>query len=180
MSEAAVAQRYARAIFELGLEHQQLESITRQITDFAGALATSRELRVLANNPLIPFDQRDAALVAVGERLGVSGLALNAVRLLVQRHRLSVLPEIARFLVRLADENGGVVRATVTSAKPLGAQYLAELEKALAQMTKRRVVIDHKEDPALLAGVVTQIGDNTIDGSIKGRLADVERQLLHA
>ena len=119
-------------------------------------------------------------LVAVAERLGVQGLGLNAIRVLAQRHRLSVLPEIARFLVRLADENRGVVRATVTSAKPLAAQYLAELEKALTEMTKRRVVIDHKEDPSLLAGVVTQIGDNTIDGSIKGRLADVERQLLHA
>lgn len=180
MSESAVAQRYARAIFELGIEQQQLESITQQITDFSDALSGSRELRVLAKNPLIPFEQRDAALVAVAERLGVRGLALNSIRLLAQRHRLTVLPEIARSLLRLADESSGIVRATVTSAKPLGAQYLAELEKALTAITKRRVVIDHKEDPTLLAGVVTQIGDNTIDGSIKGRLADVERQLLHA
>ena len=33
---------------------------------------------------------------------------------------------------------------------------------------------------ALIAGVVTRIGDNTIDGSLKGRLEQLERQLLQA
>ena len=180
MSESAVAQRYARAIFELGIEEHQLESMTEQVTAFADAYGSSDELAVVLRNPSVPSDQRDAVLKEVAARLGIRGFALNAILLLAQRRRLSVLPELARQLVRLADEQTGVVRATVTSAVPLAAEYLSDLEKALAQMTKRRVVVEHRQDSTLVGGLVTRIGDNTIDGSIKGRLADLERQLLHA
>jgi len=180
MSEAAVAQRYARAIFELGIEEHQLESLTKQVTAFANTYAASDELATLLENPIVSNDQREGVLKEVAARLGVHGLALNAIRLLAQRRRLAVLPELARQLVRLADDQTGVVRATVTSAVPLSADYVASLEQALASVTKRRVVVVQKHDPSLVAGLVTQIGDNTIDGSIKGRLADLERQLLHA
>lgn len=180
MSEAAVAQRYARAIFELGLDEGQLEGLTQQISDMAEAYAGSRELAVVVENPLISHERRDAVLCAVAERLGVRGLALNTIRLLAERRRLVVLPEIARLLLKLSDEKQGVVRATVTSATPLSASYLASLEQELAGLTDRRVVVEHKQDPSLVAGLVTRIGDNTIDGSIQGRLAQLERQLLNA
>jgi F-type H+-transporting ATPase subunit delta len=180
MSEAAVAQRYARAIFELGIEEHQLESLTEQVTTFANAYGSNDELALVLRNPSVPSDQRDAVLKEVAARLGVSGFALNAILLLAQRRRLSLLPELARQLVRLADEQTGVVRATVTSAVPLAPGYVSDLEKALENMTKRRVVLEQKQDATLVGGLVTRIGDNTIDGSIKGRLADLERQLLHA
>ena len=180
MSETAVAQRYARAIFELGIEQNQLESLTKQVTAFANTYAANDELATLFENPIVTSEQRDAVLKEVAERLGIHGLALNAIRLVAQRRRLPALPEMARQLVRLADDQTGVVRATVTSAVPLSADYVSNLEQVLASVTKRRVVVEQKHDPSLVAGLVTQIGDNTIDGSIKGRLADLERQLLHA
>jgi F-type H+-transporting ATPase subunit delta len=40
------------------------------------------------------------------------------------------------------------------------------------------VVLERKEDPDLIAGVVTRIGDQTVDGSLRGRLDAIERQLL--
>ncbi len=50
----------------------------------------------------------------------------------------------------------------------------AELEAA----TARKIVLERREDPSLIAGFVTRIGDNTIDGSVRGRLNEIERQLV--
>ncbi len=180
MSESAVAERYAKAIFELGIEERQLDALSTQISSMADAYRASPQLATVLENPLVPQPERDAVLREVAARLGVSGLALNALRLLAQRKRLSVLPEIARMLVHLADQRNGVVRASVTSAAPLSPAYLSSLEQELASLTRQRVVIEHQQDPSLVGGLVTRIGDNTIDGSIKGRLAELERQLLHA
>jgi len=113
----------------------------------------------------------------VAAKVGLSGVGLNAVRLLARRNRLGSLPEIARRLAVLADEKGGVVRAQVTSAGPLPESFYERLIKELESATSRRVAIDRLQDPSLIAGVVTRIGDNTIDGSVKGRLAEIERQL---
>src|SRR5690606_34638749 len=132
-----------------------------QITAMADVYASSPALAMVLHNPLVSQDERDAVTRELADRLGVRGLALNAIRLLVRRRRLAVLGEIARQLSTLSDEKQGVIRATVTSAARLSAQYLANLERELASLTKKRVVIEHKQDPALLAGLNTRIGDNS-------------------
>ncbi len=176
----AIADRYARAIFELGVEANQLSQISLQIRNVADAYAGSRELRVVLDNPLVEESKRDSILQEVARRLGLGQLAVNAIRLLASRHKLRVLPDIAKRLSQFVDEKEGILRATVTTAQPLGEDYFRKLQQQLETATKKKIVLERKEDPSLIAGVVTRIGDNTIDGSIKGRLREMERQLLSA
>jgi F-type H+-transporting ATPase subunit delta len=103
---------------------------------------------------------------------------LNSVKLLAARRRLRALPEIARRLGGLADEKAGILRATVTSAVPLPEAFYEKLTSELEAATRRKILLEKLHDPTLIAGVVTRIGDNTIDGSVKGRLAELERRLL--
>jgi F-type H+-transporting ATPase subunit delta len=180
MSHAAIAERYARAIFEIGNETRQLAQLTDQIRKFSELYTSSPELRGVLDNPVIPDEKREGLLKDLGTRLGLSQQALNAIRLLASRRRLAALPDVARGLGRLADDAAGVVRATVITARLLPESYYAELTAKLEQTLSRKVLLDIKEDPGLIAGVVTKIGDRTIDGSLKGRLAAMERQLASA
>jgi F-type H+-transporting ATPase subunit delta len=177
MSGGAVAERYARAIFELGVEAGQVVALSDQIKSFADTYASSRELQAVLDNPMVEADKRQAILVDIAGKVGLTGVGLNAIRLLAQRNRLGHLPEIAKRLASLADEKAGVVRATVISAGPLPDSFYARLTSELESATSRKVAIDRQEDASLIAGVITRIGDNTIDGSVKGRLAEIERQL---
>jgi F-type H+-transporting ATPase subunit delta len=177
MSGGAVAERYARAIFELGVEAGQVVALSEQIRSFADTYAASRELQAVLDNPMVDVSKRRAVLVDVAGQVGLSGVGLNAVRLLAERKRLASLPEIARRLASLADEKAGVVRATVISAGPLPESFYERLISELESATLRKVAIDRQQDPSLIGGVVTRLGDNTIDGSVKGRLAEIERQL---
>jgi len=178
MSQAPVADRYARAIFELGVETNQLASITEQVRRFAQAYSGSAELRAVLDNPIIEVDKRDGVLADVATRLGLSGHGLNLIKLLASRKKLRVVPDIARRLDRFSDEKAGVVRATVTSARPMPDSFYQKLVAELESATARKIVLERKEDPSLIAGFVTRIGDNTIDGSVKGRLNEIERQLV--
>jgi F-type H+-transporting ATPase subunit delta len=177
---STLAQRYARAVFELALEQNQLGPITEQVRSLSDAYSGSPELRAVLDNPLIEAAKRDAVLAALGARLGLHRVALNAVRLLAQRHRVQLLPDLARALAVLADEKAGLVRAIVTSAAPLAEPFCQRLTGELEQLTGRKVVLERRQDPSLIAGVVTRIGDHTIDGSIQGHLEALERQLLLA
>jgi F-type H+-transporting ATPase subunit delta len=177
VSYAAIAERYARAIFELSDEAGQIGPLCDAIRNFAATYASSPELQAVLGHGADEVS-RDAILKDVGARLAMPPLAVNAVRLLTARRRLPALAEIATLLTRFADEKAGVVRATVTSAKPLPEEYYQSLARELEQRTKRKVLLERREDPSLLAGVVTRIGDHTIDGSLRGRLAALEHQLL--
>jgi F-type H+-transporting ATPase subunit delta len=178
MSNESVARRYARAIFELGKEGGNLPALSREITSFAEVYEASEELRNVLDNPLVPEEQREAVLVDIAGRLGMSQTGNSTVRLLARRRRLAAAPEISRQLARLADEDASLVRATVTSAGPLSESYLNDLRAAIEKSTGHKVAITHKVDPSLIAGVVTQIGDQVIDGSVRARLASFRDSLL--
>jgi F-type H+-transporting ATPase subunit delta len=178
MSQAPIADRYARAIFELGVETGQLPAITEQVRRFAQVYASSAELRAVLDNPVIEAEKRDAVLADVAARLALSGNGLNLIRLLASRKKLRVMPDIARRLDRFTDEQAGVVRATVTSARPMPDSFYQKLVSELEAATDRKIVLERREDPTLIAGFVTRIGDNTIDGSVRGRLSEIERQLV--
>jgi F-type H+-transporting ATPase subunit delta len=178
MSQAPVADRYARAIFELGVETGQLAPITEQVRRFAQVYSGSPELRAVLDNPIIDVEKRDAVLADVSARLSLSGNGLNLIRLLASRKKLRVVPEIAKRLDRFTDEQAGVVRATVTSARPMPDSFYQKLVSELEAATSRKIVLERREDPSLIAGFVTRIGDNTIDGSVRGRLNEIERQLV--
>jgi F-type H+-transporting ATPase subunit delta len=178
VSQTTVAERYARAILELADEAKQLSQVTEQIRSVAEAYEESGELRAITGNPAIESGARDALLKELGARLSLSPVAMNAVRLMARRGRLSALPDVAETLARLADQKVGVLRATVTSARPLSEEYYERLAAELEKRTSRKIILERREDPTLIGGVVTHIGDHTIDGSLKGRLAALGRQLL--
>ena len=115
MSEA-VAERYAQAIFELGVETGGVTALIEDFHKLAELFEQSDELRKIMNNPLVPEADRLATINELTERLGLTDLARNAVGLLTRRKRMTALSGIASVLDRLSDERAGIVRATVVSA----------------------------------------------------------------
>lgn len=178
MSYEAVARRWARALFDIGKETSSLADLNKDITSFADTYAGSDNLRLVLDNPLVPEAQREAILRDIASRLSVGATATNTLRLLAQKRRLPILPDLARQLARLTDQDANLLRAKVTSAAPLGDSYVNRLRAELEKATGKRVTIDQSVDPTLVAGVVTQIGNRVIDGSLKARLQGFRESLL--
>jgi F-type H+-transporting ATPase subunit delta len=175
--QTTVAERYARAILSLGIESGTLAALTDEVRRFATAYEESLDLRSVLENPLLSHEQRQNVLDQIASRLGLGRLALNTVHYLAARRRLTVLPEIAERLQSLSDEQQGVMRATVTTAAPMAESFYQRLGEQLTTLVGRKVLLDRREDPSLIAGVVTRIGDNTIDASLRGQLETLERRL---
>lgn len=180
MSQEAVARRYARALFELGKESGSLPTLMKDMTSFAETWSGSAELRDVLGNPLVPEDSREAILKDIGQRLALSALSVNALRLLTRRGRLAALPDLVAQLGRLADDDAKIVRADVTSAAPLSATYVKRLKDELEKATGRKVELTCSVDPSIIAGVVTKIGDRVIDGSARARLSSFRESLLRS
>src|SRR5207248_5276057 len=102
--------------------------------------------------------------------LELSPTAVNFLRLLVDRQRIADLPQMVRAYRAMVDQQVGRVRASVTAAKPLADDELGRLREALAALTGRSIVLDSRTDPALIGGVVAQVGATMLDGSLRTQL----------
>lgn len=178
MSSGAAAERYARAIFELGSEGGQLDRLTQEITEFAESFHELPALRRALENPVLDEALRERVLRQVARHSQFSPLATNSLLVLLKRRRLGALTAIAKRLRTLADEKNGVCRAKIVSAGSLPDSYFQQLKQRLEGVLGKRIIVEHEEDPSLIGGVLVRVGDNTFDGSIKGRLEELERQLL--
>lgn len=170
MAAGSLARRYARALLELGIEQKNLEALGKEVTDLADAVASSRELAETLANPAFPRSDREKILTAVLARLGASQTTVNFTRLLLDRERVTALPDIARELATLIDEHAGRERAVVTSARPLSSSQLSRLVKALEELSGKKILAETREDPSLIGGVVAQVGDQVYDGSLRTQL----------
>jgi F-type H+-transporting ATPase subunit delta len=179
MSES-VAERYAQAIFELGVETGGVTALIEDFRRLAEVYEESAELRKIMGNPLVPEADRVATVNELSERLGLTDLAKNAAGLLTRRKRMYAVSDIAKELDRLSDQRAGIVRATVVSAEPLTEWFAEKLTEELKNMTGRRIVLDRKHDPELLAGLIIRIGDQVIDGSARTKLAELSAHLLQS
>jgi F-type H+-transporting ATPase subunit delta len=178
VSVAIVARRYAQALLEIGVEQGTLDSLVGEIETIARAWDESADLQSAMDNPLVSHAAKTQVMADVAEQSGVGQTTKNTLRLLVDRRRTKTLPYIARALRELADERKGLVHAEVTTATPLGDDYYARLQAELEKMTGKRVVVDRRTDPALIAGVVTRIGDRVFDGSVRTRLQSLRDALM--
>jgi F-type H+-transporting ATPase subunit delta len=177
MIAGSIARRYARAMLEIGVADGNFERLGREVRALARALKSSQELTVALTNPAFPKSDREKILRAILQRLGASQMVVNFTRLLLDRERLVVLPDISRELDALIDARAGRVAAQVRSAVPLDAGQRERLTQALEQLSGKKVEIKIDHDPSLLGGVVAKVGDTVYDGSLKTQLERMKQTL---
>ncbi len=175
----SVARRYARALFAIGVEKNSLESYGDELDSLATTYAGSADLRQVLENPVFRPDQKRALLESVLSRVAAGPVVRNFALLLLDRRRVVALPAIARALRELTDLQLGRVRATVTSARPLDATTLADVQRALERRTGKTVVVETAVDPTLIGGIVARVGDLLLDGSLRTQLETLRTRVLN-
>jgi F-type H+-transporting ATPase subunit delta len=180
MSAGAVAERYAQALFELGNESGELALLTEKLGDFVSSFESNSQFRGILSNPTVSAQERRAVITEVARRLSVPDLGVKGLLVLAERGRLVALGSIIRRLSELADEKNGILRARVTTASVMPESYFQDLSSKIEETTGKKVVFERIVDEALVGGTITQVGDQVIDGSVRGRLDRIERELLSA
>ena len=170
----AVAERYARAVFELATEEGKLTEWGRRIATVRDLLSDPQVAAVLTN-PTIPVHLRMELISAAPHELDPE--ATNLARLLIESNRVLQIEGIAEEFERLADAAAGRVRATVTTAVELDHaerdRLADQLSKRLGKEVRMTVVVDKR----ILGGLKLQYGDRLIDASIATKLQQLRRRL---
>ena len=178
MTAGSVAKRYAKALFEIGQEKNNLLALLNQVQQLAELWRENETLKSVMANPQVATETRRKVWIEIASRSGINKTCRNFLNLLIDKSRLSELPAIARELLALTDEKENRLRAELHSAAPISDEVITRLKSALERLTGKVVILNTTIDPALIGGVVTRVGDTLYDGSIKSQLSKLKANML--
>jgi ATP synthase F1 delta subunit len=173
-----IAEVYARSLFEVAKEHDDLDRVREEIGQFADALDQDRNLRLFFFSPYFSSEEkRDAVKRVVSD---ADERVVNFLELLAERHRMPVLPRIRRLFEGLWAKENKLLPVTVTSAVDLDQSLVEDIGKKIEEQTGQRVELSSKVDPDLLGGLVVRVGNTVLDASVRNRLEQLRKQVAKA
>ncbi len=167
---ASLAGRYASALYDLASKEGSVATIESDFDQLTGAIADSPELAQLLHDPQVSRGQAMAAVQSIADVADLNPLTAKFLGVLAENRRLGDLPGMIAAFRAIAADARGEVTADVTTAHPLQDDQLAALTAKLALREGRAVTLRTHVDPAILGGLVVQIGSQMVDSSIRTRL----------
>lgn len=170
-----IARPYAEAVARMAAEGQSWSHWSTMLATLE-SVCTDPQVAELAVNPGVAAEQVAEVILAVcGKRLDAQGA--NLARLLAENKRLAVISELVRLFEEEKARHDGVLEAHVTSAFELAADQLAGLVAKLEQKFARKVTATQSVDASLIGGVIIAVGDEVMDASVRGKLAEMAATL---
>lgn len=177
MRNLAVARRYAKALLLIGKEDGQAETYREELESFSNLLSENPALEQAVTNPLYDAAGRRHVLETVMDKQGLTGVLRAFLLLIFEKGRFGFVKHINDFYQKLADELRGVGRATLVTAMELPSDTVEKIREALSKMTGNDVKLEVEQDPDLIGGIVTKVGDLVLDGSIRTQLQNMRESL---
>jgi len=174
---SGIAERYAKAVFELVSETGSIAALEADIAALEAALGDSRDLVALISSPLITRERQRVAIAAIAEKMELSAIMANTLALKADKRRLFVLPETLRQLRAMIAEQKGEVTAEVTSARALSPEQQTRLAESLKSSLGKDVKINTAVDDSLIGGLIVKLGSKMIDTSIRSKLDALQNSM---
>ena len=172
-----VAQRYAASLFELAEGAKAVSKVESELGKFEELIAGSDDLKRLIVSPVFSADDQLKSVAALADKMKLSGLTGNFLRVVARNRRLFAVPGMIRAFRQIAANARGEVSADVISAHGLSAAQKKELAATLKSVAGKDVAINLTVDPAILGGMIVKIGSRQIDTSLKTKLNSLKLAL---
>lgn len=179
MKSVEVADRYAKALYELGVEEGILERLREDLDEVNRTISSNDYLLSFLIHPLIPDKDKQGILEQVfGESL--SRETLNFLKLLVTKDREDYLQLIYKRLGKIRRDAEEIIEVEITIPPGVAEDGIEEtVKQRLGEITDKAVHVSGvKVDKELIGGIRLQVGDQIIDGSLRSRLDDLREFLL--
>ncbi len=174
------AKRYAAALYELATETNRATEIKGQLSLLAEVWSSDEALGQFLTNPRCSLAEKKELLSVLAKEVKLNQFVANTLFLMLDKGRITLLPEISRSYTEYDDHSNNRVRGHCRAATSLEEKEKKLLKQVLTKLSQAsEVILTAETDASLMAGFVLSYRGVTIDGSLSGRLDRLQRQMLN-
>jgi F-type H+-transporting ATPase subunit delta len=173
-----IAQVYARSLFQVAQEQGKLDVVREELGQVSETLESNHDMRLFFFSPYFSTEEKREGLRQTIE--GADPVTMNLLDVLVENHRLPLVPRIRREYERLWRDANDLLPVTVTSAVELDDAVVTRISEEIGRQTGRKVELTRTVDPSIVGGFIVRVGNSILDSSIKNRLENLRKQIVRA
>ena len=171
-----IASRYAKALYSLSLEKNNLEEIENQAKQLLDIFNENESFLMLLSNEFLSIAERQEVAKKVLQ--GVDEDILDLIYIVIKNHRVKYLKDIMQAFISDANSYQGVKEGLLYSSIELDKKTIKRMEDAIGKKEGCKVYLKLIVDPTLIGGVRILINDHIYDSSIVSQIERMKRKLL--
>lgn len=172
--DSVVAKRYAKALFEVAEQQQQIMEVEQELRAFVDAISGDADIRKFINSPNVT-EAVKLHVLADSFQGKLSVPVINTIKLLVQRGRADLFESLLAGYLEIEEHVLGLADAKVYSTYMLNDEEKAAVAEQFGARVNKKIRVENVVDPSLLGGLKVVIGDTQFDGSLAGKLERLEK-----
>ncbi|MBX9685286.1 MAG: ATP synthase F1 subunit delta [Candidatus Obscuribacterales bacterium] len=170
------AVQYANALLQLTDLQGGAEDVYTNLSTVNKVFEETPEFSVLFKHPAI---SAPAKLGFIKEFAGgMDELSGRLLQMLCERRKMHLLPMVISEFRDLLRAKHNIVTGKLYSAEAISEEAVNNIKQRLVKQLRKHVELSVEVDKSLIGGYVLRLGDQVIDGSLKGRLQSIEKALL--
>lgn len=173
-----IEKTYSEALFSVAVENRMVDTLKEEADEIRKIFDGNAELIKFLNHPNVVKEEKIQVMENVFKGR-VSNEMFGFLVTVIEKGRQSCFKNIFRCFDELVMEYRHIGKCLVKSALPLSDEQKAKIEKKLLDTTEyEKIDMSYQVDEKLLGGVVIRIGDCVVDGSVKGKLDRLTKELV--
>lgn len=171
-----VSKTYGEALFEVAVEEGTLDTMLEEVEAVLQVLKSNKEYISLLTHPKIPVEEKVSMVEKAFKSL--SDELIGFIVTIVEKGRFSEIEDILSYFISRVYEEKKIGIVKVTSAVSLSDKQKKEIVAKLHETTSySKLLMNYDVNSDLIGGMVIQIGDRVVDGSVKTKLANMAKEL---
>lgn len=179
MDVSAITVRYAKALFSLAKEKNQLGPLKEDMELISSVCKQSEDFNLLLKSPVVKTSKKVHIIRLIFQKK-ISSLSLQFLELVIQNKRETYIPSMCRNVLTLIRKEKNIKTAVITTAQTINEELLEKATKILEEEMGNKVELSAKVNPQLIGGMILRIDDKQYDASILTHLKKLKQEMLKA
>lgn len=176
MTEKKVSQRYARALYQLAVESNSLETVYQDLKDVNSTIDNSKELELFFKSPIIKGSKKITIFKEIFNSK-ISDLSFKFVDLLISKQRESFVPSILMQFEEIYNDNHNISKAQVTTAIEPSEAIKEKLLSKISELENKTILPEFTVDENIKGGFKLLINGIVYDQSVQSKLSEIHSEL---
>ena len=174
MKQSRATIRYAKALLQLSIEQNSLESSYNDMALLDRICSESKELSLLLKSPIVKTSHKLKIFDQIFTNK-ISNLSMAFLNIIISKKRESILAELAKSFTALYKTQNNIETATITTAIPISEELRNNIITHIKAKNNNQIELKEVVDKKIIGGVIVRLGDKQLDASILTEISELRQ-----